>query len=565
MPDVAFDRFYRYDELTEILQGWAEEHPDLCRVESIGKSFEDRDIWIVTVTNFETGADLDKPAFLIEANIHALEVTGCTAALHLIDKLLRGHGSDPKVTRCLDTRAFYVVPRLNPDGAELALADKPRFVRSSVRPYPRLDEQDGLFEEDIDGDGRILMMRVRDANGAWKIHPDEPRLMTRREPDEAAEDGEFYRILWEGLIRNYDGVTIKVAPPLEGLDLNRNFPIEWAPEAEQAGAGPFPVSEPETRAMVEAVVARPNITGYVAYHTFSGVHLRPYAGHADDHFSTGDLLAFKYIGEAATKFTGYPAVSVFHDFKYDPKKSITGGAHDWFYDHLGVFAWTTEFWSPQREAGIEDFGFIDWIKDHPVDDDLKLLRWNDEELGGKGYVDWYEFDHPQLGKVDLGGWDVMYCWGNVPPHRLEQEIAPHSDWAVWHLLVSPLLEVKSLEVEPVGETTYKVQLVLENTGWLPTNVSEKAMERKAVQPLEVELTLPEDGRLVVGEQRTEAGQLTGRVHKRSTLSWFTDDSTSDLAKLEWVIEAPRGGELGIEARHQRAGTLRQVVSLDAST
>jgi len=64
--------------------------------------------------------------------------------------------------------------------------------------------------------------------------------------------------------------------------------------------------------------------------------------------------------------------------------------------------------------------------------------------------------------------------------------------------------------------------------------------------------------------RTEAGQLTGRVHRRSVLWWGGDDATSDLAKLEWVIEAPEGGELGIEARHQRAGTIRQVVSLDAN-
>jgi murein tripeptide amidase MpaA len=561
MPDVAFDRFYRYDELTEILRGWAEERPDLYRVESIGRSFEDRDIWLVTVTNFETGADLDKPAFLVEANIHALEVTGCTAALHLIDKLLRGYGSDPKVTRCLDTRTFYIVPRLNPDGAELALADKPRFVRSSVRPYPRLDEQDGLYEEDVDGDGRILMMRLVDSNGAWKAHPDEPRLMVPREADEAPDDGTFYRLLWEGTIRNYDGVTIKIAPPLEGLDLNRNFPIEWAPEGEQPGAGPFPLSEPETRAYGAAIVARPNITGHIAYHTFSGVHLRPYAGYDDDHFPTGDLRAYKLIGKEATSRTGYPAVSVFHDFRYDPKQTIKGGAHDWFYDHLGVFSWTTEFWSPQREAGIEDYGYIEWMKEHPPEDDFKLLRWNDEQLGGKGYIEWYPFEHPQLGEVELGGWDLMYCWGNVPPQFLEREIAPHSDLALWHLLISPLLEIKSLDVEPIGQSTFKVRLVLHNTGWLPTHVTEKAVERKVVRPLEVELTLPEGGELVAGERKSEAGQLQGRVHKRSVLWWGGDDSTSDLTKLEWVIEAPQGGELGIEARHERAGTIRQVVSL----
>ena len=562
MPDVAFDRFYRYEELTKILQDWAEKRPDLYRVESIGRSFEGRDIWLATITNFETGADLDKPAFLIEANIHALEVTGCTAALHLIDKLLRGYGSEEKVTRCLDSRAFYVIPRLNPDGAELALADKPRFVRSSVRPYPRLEEQDGLYEEDIDGDGRILMMRRKDSNGAWTPHPDEPRLMVPREPDAGPGDGEFYRLLWEGMIRNYDGVTIKIAPPFEGLDLNRNFPIEWAPEGEQPGAGPFPLSEPETRAYGEAIVARPNITGHIAYHTFSGVHLRPYAGYDDDHFPTGDLRAYKLIGKEATILTGYPAVSVFHDFRYDPKTTIKGGAHDWFYDHLGVYSWTTEFWSPQREAGIENYGYIEWMKDHPPEDDLKLLGWNDEKLDGKGYVDWYPFDHPQLGPVELGGWDVMYCWGNVPPQFLEREIAPHSDLALWHLLISPRLEIASLDVEPIGEAAYKVRLVVQNTGWLPTHVTEKALERKAVHPLEVELTLPEGAKLVTGERKEEVGQLTGRVHKRSTLWWGGDDSTGDLAKLEWVIEAPEGGELGIEARHQRAGTVRQVVPLD---
>jgi hypothetical protein len=388
--------------------------------------------------------------------------------------------------------------------------------------------------------------------------------MVPREADAGPEDGDFYRMLWEGVIRNYDGVTIKLAPPLEGLDLNRNFPIEWAPEGEQPGAGPFPLSEPETRAYGEAIVARPNITGHIAYHTFSGVHLRPYAGYADDDkFPTGDLRAYKLIGNEATKRTGYPAVSVFHDFRYDPKTTIKGGAHDWFYDHLGVYSWTTEFWSPQRQAGIEDYGYIEWMKEHPPEDDLKLLRWNDEALDGKGYVDWYEFEHPQLGKVELGGWDVMYCWGNVPPQFLEAEIAPHSDWALWHLLISPRLEVHTLEVEPVGEGAYKVRLVLANTGWLPTSVTDKANERKAVLPLEVELTLPEGATLVAGEVKTDAGQLTGRVHKRSTLWWGGDDSTTDLAKLEWVIEAPTSGELGIEARHQRAGTIRQVVSLGA--
>jgi hypothetical protein len=558
---VPFDRFSTYDELTDILHAWAEEAPHLCRLESIGKSYEGREIWLATITNADTGPPAEKPAFLVEANIHALEVTGCTAALHLIHRLLTGYGTDAKVTRALDTRAFYVIPRLNPDGAELALAERPRFVRSSVRPWPRLDLQDGLHEEDVDGDGRILFMRVPDPNGAWRPADEDPRLLVARGPLETPDDGRFYRLLPEGRIRNFDGVTIKTPPPLEGLDLNRNFPMEWGTESEQLGAGPYPTSEPEVRALVQAIVDRPNVIGYIAYHTFSGVHLRPYSGYDDDRFPTGDLRAFELIGREATRLTGYPAVSIYHDFKYDPKQAIKGGADDWVYDHLGVFAWTTEFWSPQRAAGLADYHFIDWLREHAIEDDLAIVRWFDERYPGRAYVDWYEFDHPELGPVELGGWDLMNFWGNVPLDRLEAEVSPHSELALFHTLISPLLEAHSLDVERVGEGAWLVRLVLLNSGWLPTNVTEKAVERKAVRPLEVELTLPDGARLASGERLTETGQLTGRVHKRSTLWWGNDESTSDRVKLEWVIEAPPGSEVGIEARHQRAGTVRRVVTL----
>jgi murein tripeptide amidase MpaA len=557
---VAYDHFYAYDELTDTLRGWATEAPGLYTLESIGSSYEGRDIWLVTVTNRETGEPLDKPALLIEANIHSMEWTGCTAALHLIHTLLTGYLEDELVTRALDTRVFYVIPRVNPDGAEHGLEER-RFIRSSMRPYPREEQEDGLRVEDLDGDGRVLDMRVEDSNGPWRRHPDAPKLLVRREPVDGADDGPFYRLLPEGRIGNYDGVTIKVAPPLEGLDLNRNFPAEWAPEHEQRGAGPYPTSESEVRALVQAVTDRPNITGHIAYHTFSGVHLRPYAGRPDDDLPTADLRAYQLIGARATELTGYPAVSVFHDFKYEPKQSIRGGAHDWLYDHVGVFSWTTEFWSPQRQAGLSDYHFTDWIRDHPIEDDLALLEWAERNYPA-AYVDWYEFEHPELGKVELGGWDTINYWFNVPFDRLKDEVASHADWALFHLLISPLLEVRSVDVERLGESTFLVRLVLQNSGWLPTNVTQKAVERKAVRALEVELDLPDDARLVGGELKTEAGQLKGRFDKRSTTWWGNDESTTDLAKLEWVVEAPSNTEIGIEARHPRAGTVRLRVTLN---
>ncbi|MGE5088265.1 MAG: M14 family zinc carboxypeptidase, partial [Candidatus Levyibacteriota bacterium] len=185
MPQIAFDRFYRYAELTDILHALAHEHPQLVSIEAAGKSHEGRDIWVLTVTNVATGAACDKPAFWVDGNIHSTEVAASAAALHFVDTLVRGYGKDAEVTRALDTRAFYVCPRINPDGAEWALADRPKWVRSSTRPYPLdVEEIEGLAVEDIDGDGRILQMRIPDPNGLWKPHPQEPRLMVRRDPTE---------------------------------------------------------------------------------------------------------------------------------------------------------------------------------------------------------------------------------------------------------------------------------------------------------------------------------------------------------------------------------------------
>ena len=124
------------------------------------------------------------------------------------------------MTRLLDTRAVYLVPRLNPDGSELALADRPRHIRSSTRPYP-FDEEpvEGLTVEDVDGDGRILSMRIADPHGGWKPHPADARVMIPREPGEFG--GTYYRILPEGSLQNYDGLRVTVNRDVEGLDLNR--------------------------------------------------------------------------------------------------------------------------------------------------------------------------------------------------------------------------------------------------------------------------------------------------------------------------------------------------------
>ncbi|MCL4867395.1 MAG: carboxypeptidase [Anaerolineae bacterium] len=556
MVDVQFDKYYRYAELTAILEAWAAQYPDLCRLEKIGVSYEGRNIWLMVVTNFATGSDTEKPAMWVDGNIHATEVSASTASLYLLNKLLTQYGQDDKVTYALDSRAFYVVPRLNPDGAEWALADTPKWIRSSTKPYPRTDQLDGLIQEDIDGNGRLLQMRLQDPHGAWKVHPDEPRLMVPREPDDPPGEN-YYRLLLEGRIQNYDGVMIKQAPSLQGLDLNRQFPVFWQPD--QAGAGDYPGSEPESAAAMRFIADHPNITGGISYHTYSGVHLRPPTKGPETELPTQDLRTFKKIGKKGTEITGYPAISVYHDFAYDPKSYIRGTFDDWLYEHLGVYAWTTEIWSIQRAAGVDHSKVLEWFRDHPVEDDFKIFKWMDEELGGEGYVTWYEFDHPQLGKVELGGWDLFITIRNPPYKCLEKEVAPLADWAIFNCLISPKLEPFKVQVESHGDL-HHILFAVHNTGWLPTNISEQAMKMKVVKPLEFDLILPEGAALVSGEKKVIAGQLRGRDDKIQTPTWGGDD-TNERAKVEWVVKAPAGTEVELVATHKRAGVVRQRVIL----
>ena len=179
MTAYAFDRYLRYDEYTQWLHDTAAAHPGLMTVESYGRSHEGRDLWLATITDASTGSHDTKPAHWIDANIHSIEVTGGVAALHVIHHLVTGFGVDPTVTRALRSRTFYIVPRVNPDGVEWVLADSPQHRRSSTRAWPWRDAHraPGLHKRDIDGDGRILTMRVADPNGAWMVSSLDQRLM----------------------------------------------------------------------------------------------------------------------------------------------------------------------------------------------------------------------------------------------------------------------------------------------------------------------------------------------------------------------------------------------------
>ncbi|MEO7398048.1 MAG: M14 family metallopeptidase [Ilumatobacteraceae bacterium] len=555
---LVFDRFLRYDEFSSGLHDLAAQHPRLVAVEQYGTSHQGRPLLLVTVTDGSTGEHHTKPAHWVDANIHAIEVTGGAAALHLLHHLVTAaERNDLTTLQALRTRTFYVVPRVNPDGVEAALADSPVFRRSSMRPWPYGDAHQwpGLVMEDVDGDGRILGMRIADPHGAWIVHPQDSRVMMPVPIDGVvAESTPRYRLLAEGSITHYDGFTIPTPQSPHGLDMNRNFPAGWGTGV--SGSGDHPLSEPEIDALVRAIIARPNICGYNAYHTAGGVLLRPSSTATDASLAPADVWTWKELGLRGTELTGYKVHSVYEDFTWDKSDTMSGAADDWAYEHLGVFSWTTEFWDVVHHATGTRSSTEIWQLGPTPDEEVAIAKWADQH--GEYFFEWQPFDHPQLGPVEIGGVDWFRVHSNAPEACLVDEIRPHAEFAVHHALASPRIEILDASASALGDGLWRVEVGIANTGWLPTQISVRATKENLVLPLIAELDLPVGVEIVGGPNRVKLGQLSGRSAYRLD-GGARNDGTPDRVLATWIVrvaESARLDDVVAVASHQRAGTAR---------
>jgi hypothetical protein len=564
---VHFDQYYTYAELTACLKQYAEVYPQFVQLESVGKSHEGRDVWAVTLTNGATGKHEDKPGMYVDANIHAGEVTGSMASLYLLDYLVTNYGQNPQVTRLLDSRTFYILPRINPDGAELYLTT-PTMLRSSVRPYPdfRKDEDPtGLHAEDINGDGRILLMRIRDdKRGAWKADREDPRLMVERRPLDA--EGPFYHIYSEGVLRDHHGKLVErleepfeVVPTRYGLDLNRNFPAGYSPLTK--GSGPFPLSEPETRNQVEFISKHKNIAGVLLYHTTGGILFRPHSTVPDKAFDKEDIRLFEAIGEFGTEATGYPVVCCYGEI-------FSGVLDDWCFEQLGLLAYTPELWNAQSRAAPEISP--DPLKPRTREEkrqlELKLLQWNDRELAGAGFLPWTATEHPQFGTVEIGGWDIKEGRQNPPRNFLKGECHKLTLFAISYALALPEVAIDRVEVEKIDCDTYSVHAVVSNHGYLSTNITEQATKQKVLRPDLVRIELAEGMTLFNSEPQVEIGHLSG--YSASQHNWFYHYSppARSVARVKWNIKLAPGSEektVTVVLISQRGGKKQQAVSLSS--
>jgi murein tripeptide amidase MpaA len=531
MPTASFDRYYLYGEITNYLKELQAQHPNLVSLGTMGKSYEGRDIWMVTITDLATGPAAEKPAMYVDGNIHAGEVTASMTCLYAINHLVTNHGKDERITDLLRRRAFYIAPRVNPDGAELYLTT-PTMLRSSVRIWPDqcLADLPGLHPSDVDGDGLIMEMRVRDDElGEWRVSDRDPRLMVPRCPDDRG--GAYYRIYPEGMIKDYQGKPFEIRPVPYGLDMNRNFPSNWKPELH--GGGEYPAQEPETRAIVDFILSHPNIGGLLAFHTSGGILFRAPYGYTDADMDPDDLRVYLEVAMLGTRDSGYPEVA--------SGRGYGSTIVEWAYEHRGIIGFTPELWDMAGRAGVgRDEAQKATTREQREAVELKFLTWNDRELAGKGFFNWKPFNHPQLGPVEIGGWHPKFVRQNPPPKLLEQECHKNAMFVLRHAAALPEVDVAGVILEQVGSSNaYHVTATVINRGFLPTCICNKGRKPGVVKPDRVRLDLGSGWRLVSGTREQEIGHLDG-FSAGQRPGWGRAMPAKSMIKVDWVIARAEG-------------------------
>jgi hypothetical protein len=471
---LDFNRWHDVAELKSDFEKLEKAFPKFLKLSSLGRSHGGRDIILMTINNPDTGAEMSKPAMYIEANVHGNEIQGAEVSLYTVWYLMENYGRIDQITKLVNERVFYIVPTVNPDGRDHFL--KGTGAGSRTGHVPVDDDNDGVADEDGDDDlnGNGVIEQIRKyvpGEGTHRKNAQDPRIL---EPVPPGQVGDYIILGSEGIDNDGDGRVNE--DPVGGYDGNRNWASNWQPEYIQGGAMDYPFQLPEAKAVNDFLMAKPNIAGVQSYHNNGGMLLRGPGAEWQGEYPRADVVVYDELGQQGERMLPYYRYLVIWSGLY----TVHGGFIDWTNDGLGMLSFSNELWNGGQYFNSPALQEQQRDPDSPIAGQRAQYYFDDYLEFGDQYVEWKEFDHPQFGKVEMGGWKKTQ--GRVPPRFMNEELC-HRNMAftLFQADEMPQMQMGETKVEAIGGGVYRVRVDITNPKLTPTILA-KAAENNVVRP-----------------------------------------------------------------------------------
>ncbi len=517
---ISWNRYNDHAGITDILKKIAKAYPGLARVESIGKSYEGRDLWCIAITDYSKGEASKKPGMYIDGNIHSNETQGSEFAMYTAWYLTENFNDNSFIKELLADKIFYIVPSINPDARD-AFFKKPNNANSPRSGTVPVDnDMDGAIDEDgyddLDGDGNIVQMRRKTSNGRYRIDPTNPNRMIAVGAD---EKGDYELLGLEGIDNDGDGTVNEDGAQFE-YDPNRDWGWNWQPNNVQNGAYKYPFSLPENRAVMEFVMKHPNIAAGQSFHNAGGMILRGPGGAEDvGTYNAADVQVYDVLGKKGEEIIpGYKYLVVYKDLY-----SAYGGELDWFYGGRGIYTFSNELWTPYqlfnsdatREANDETTFKFD-----------RYLLFKD------AFVEWHTYNHPQFGKIEIGGFKKNFTRMH-PGFLLESDAHRNMAFTVYHAYHTPKPVIDTIMEKELGDGLTEVTAVIGNKRLMPTHSSQD-LKFKIERPDFITLT----GAKVIAGMTVDNRNPAATVEQKNNPQTIEVDNIPGLAQVtvRWIIQ-----------------------------
>ncbi len=551
---LRFDFYYSYEKVVEALKALNTAYPELTTLDEVGKSEEGRTIWALTINNPKTGEPLTKPGVYADGNIHGNEIQAGEVCLYLANRLLTNYGKLKEITEVVDRNAFYIIPVVNVDGRAHFFDDANTPSSNRGLRIPVDDDRDGLFDEDgpedLDGDGNISTMRIRDTLGRLRTDPEDKRLMI---PVKPGEKGEWTRLGQEGIDNDGDG---KVNEDSEGyVDGNRNWGHNWNPPYAQSGSGNYPFEGTGIKAIAEWMLARPNIIMVFAFHNYGGMYLRGPSFKAEGELPQGDIAVYNYLGKNIEKIVpGYKYLISWKDL-YPTYGDFT----DFADNLLGSYSFVGELYMGEAETfdgtpvrKEEERSMFE----ESSETDRQRLLFNDRVTQGELYREWKPYKHPLYGDIEIGGWVKMSS--RLPhPFMLQDLVHRNASSVIFTAKYTPKVKMDVFEVKELENNLWRIRVRLVNEGVMPS-VTHLTVKNK-LYPLDM-LSVKSSGAKVVS-----GGKITDLYMDLVEYKEYKPEiqfcQVPGQGKVEYQFLVSGKGSIDIKYESRKAGTIIQSVPL----